>query len=68
MTDTTLTAPRPARLLRLALLLDAAVTGANGVAYLAAAGPLGDLLGLPAGLLRGFGAVLLVVRRRSSRS
>ena len=38
---------------------DGAVTGVNGVAYLAAAGPLEDLLGLPAAWLRGAGAVLL---------
>lgn len=47
-------------LLRVALQLDAVVTGANGAAYLVAAGPLGDLLGLPAELLRGAGAFLLV--------
>jgi hypothetical protein len=46
-------------LLRLALKLDAIVTGANGAAYLVAAGPLGDLLGLSPGLLRGAGAFLL---------
>ena len=45
--------------LRLALKLDAVVTGANGAAYLAAAGPLGDLLGLSPALLRGTGAFLL---------
>jgi hypothetical protein len=47
-------------LLRLALKADALVTAANGAAYLAVAGPIGDLLGLPAGLLRGIGAALLV--------
>jgi hypothetical protein len=47
-------------LLRLALKADALVTAANGAAYLAVAGPLGDLLGLSAGLLRGLGAALLV--------
>jgi hypothetical protein len=46
-------------LLRLALKLDAVVTGANGAAYLIAAGPLGDLLGLSPALLRGTGAFLL---------
>jgi hypothetical protein len=46
-------------LLRLALKADAIVTGANGAAYLAVAGPLGDLLGLPEALLRGIGALLL---------
>jgi hypothetical protein len=46
-------------LLRLALKLDAIVTGANGTAYLIAAGPLGDLLGLSPALLRGTGAFLV---------
>jgi hypothetical protein len=46
-------------LLRLALKLDAIVTGANGAAYLIAAGPLGDLLGLSPALLRGTGAFLI---------
>jgi hypothetical protein len=46
-------------LLRLALKLDAIVTGANGAAYLIAAGPLSDLLGLSPALLRGTGAFLL---------
>jgi hypothetical protein len=47
-------------LLRTALQLDAAVTGVNGAAYLALAGPLEELLGLDAALLRGTGAFLLV--------
>jgi hypothetical protein len=46
-------------LLRLALKLDAIMTGANGAAYLIAAGPLGDLLGLSPALLRGTGAFLV---------
>jgi hypothetical protein len=46
--------------LRTALKLDAIVTGANGAAYLAAAGPLEDLLGLSPALLRGIGAFLLL--------
>ena len=46
--------------LRTALKLDAVVTGANGAAYLAAAGPLEDLLGLSPALLRSTGAVLLL--------
>ena len=46
-------------LLRTALLLDAAVTGLNGAAYLAGASSLDGLLGLNAGLLRGIGAFLL---------
>ena len=47
-------------LLRSSLKLDAAVTGANGAAYLLAAPLLADLLGLPAGWLRGVGAFLLL--------
>jgi hypothetical protein len=47
-------------LLRLVLRLDAAVTGAKGVAYLAAAEPLEDLLGVSAGLLRPIGAFLVL--------
>jgi hypothetical protein len=46
--------------LRIALKLDAVVTGANGAAYLVLAGPLGDLLGLAPSLLRSIGAFLLV--------
>jgi hypothetical protein len=57
---TTTTTRRPADLLRTALLLDAAVSGANGVAYLLAAPLLADLLGVPAGVLRGLGAFLLL--------
>ena len=47
-------------MLRFVLRLDAAVTGANAVAYLAVAGPLRDLLGVPAPALRGIGAFLAV--------
>ena len=47
-------------LLRVALKLDAVVTGANGAAYLALAGPLSDLLGLEAPLLRAVGGFLLL--------
>lgn len=47
-------------LLRLALVADAAVTGANAVAYLAGAFVLDSLLGVPAGLLIGLGAFLAV--------
>lgn len=54
---TTTTAPS---LLRLALRVDAVVSGLNGAAYLLLAGPLSDLLGLPAGVLRGVGVFLLV--------
>ena len=57
------TAARPATRfavpLGLALRLDAVVTGANGLAYLVAAGPLSDLLGLDASFLRGIGLFLL---------
>ena len=51
--------PRDA-VLRLALKLDAVVTGVNGVAYLAAAEPLEELLGLPPDLVRPLGAFLVV--------
>ena len=46
--------------LRTALKLDAVVTGANGAAYLVAAGPLEDLLGLSPALLRSIGVFLLL--------
>ena len=75
MTDTTLTAPPASGRLtiRFALLLDAVISSATGVAYLVAAEPIGDLLGLSAGLLRALGAffvaygiaVWLVSRRPS---
>jgi hypothetical protein len=62
MTNTTapVTARRPLGLLPLALRLDAVVTGANGLAYLAAAPLLTGLLGVPPGVLRGLGAFLVV--------
>jgi hypothetical protein len=47
-------------LLRDVMRFDAVVTGANGVAYLALAGPLEELLGLSTPLLRGVGAFLVV--------
>jgi hypothetical protein len=50
---------RSRSLLRLALGLDAAVTGVNAVAYLAAASVLDGVLGLPAQALRGVGVFLL---------
>jgi hypothetical protein len=56
---TTTTRPAPPSLLRLALRLDAVVTGLNGAAYVLAAVPLADLLGLPPGWLRGTGLFLL---------
>ena len=57
---TTTAVRRPLVPLRLALRLDAAVTGANGAAYLLAAPLLHDLLGVPSGTLRGLGAFLLL--------
>lgn len=51
------TAPRT--MLRRFLALDAVVTGANGIAYAAASGPLGRLLGVDATLLLGIGVFLL---------
>ncbi|MFF4411530.1 hypothetical protein ACFYY8_03315 [Streptosporangium sp. NPDC001559] len=56
MTTTAVTAP----LLRLALRLDAVVTGVNGLAYLLLADPINDLLGLAVPLQRGVGVFLLV--------
>ncbi|MFF8971097.1 hypothetical protein [Streptomyces sp. NPDC014995] len=50
----------PHTALRRFLALDAVVTGANGLAYLAASGPLGRLLGVDPGLLLGLGAFLAV--------
>ena len=47
-------------LLKVALSLDAVVTGANGLAYLAAATVLDDLLGPTTSFLRLIGAFLLV--------
>jgi hypothetical protein len=48
------------RLLRLVLKLDAVVTAGNGLAYLALAGVLHDLLGYPTSVQYGVGAFLLV--------
>ncbi|WP_371102062.1 hypothetical protein [Streptomyces sp. PU_AKi4] len=48
----------PQRMLRRFLALDAVVTGANAVAYLALAGPLGRFLGAGSGLLLALGAFL----------
>ncbi|NRQ36567.1 hypothetical protein HII36_32745 [Nonomuraea sp. NN258] len=59
MTALTVTADRT-KFLRLALAADAVVTGGNGLIYLAFAGPVGELLGPDAGLLRGIGVFLLV--------
>ncbi|MBX9421908.1 MULTISPECIES: hypothetical protein [Streptomyces] len=49
---------RPHSALRRFLALDAVVTGANGIAYAAASGPLGRFLGIDAGLLFELGLVL----------
>ncbi|MGP4092516.1 hypothetical protein [Streptomyces sp. KR55] len=48
----------PQTVLRRFLALDAVVTGANGVAYLVASGPLGDFLGVTSGLLLVLGVFL----------
>ena len=47
-------------LLRGALRVDALASGATGIAYLVAAGPIGELLGLPSGFLRAVGAFSVV--------
>jgi hypothetical protein len=51
--------PRTA-LLRLALKVDAIITGANGVVYVAAANPLEDVLGVEPALTRSIGAFLVL--------
>ncbi len=53
-------AVRDAGLLRVVLSADAVVTGVNGLAYLALGSVLDGPLGLPATLLHGIGAFLLV--------
>ncbi|MFJ7771955.1 hypothetical protein ACIQ1J_27055 [Streptomyces sp. NPDC097107] len=50
----------PQLTLRRFLALDAVVTGANALAYLAFSGPLGRFLGAGSGLLLGLGAFLAV--------
>ncbi|MFD6432324.1 hypothetical protein [Streptomyces venezuelae] len=50
----------PKTMLRRFLGLDAVVTAGNGVAYVAASGPLGDFLGVDSGLLFGLGVGLLL--------
>jgi len=59
MTAITTITRRPT-LLRDVMRFDAVVTGANGIAYLALAEPLAELLGLSSPLLRGVGAFLVV--------
>ncbi|MER6097655.1 hypothetical protein ABT154_17710 [Streptomyces sp. NPDC001728] len=49
---------RPQAAVRRFLALDAVVTGANGVAYAAASGPLGEFLGVDSGLLFELGVFL----------
>ncbi|MFF4871244.1 hypothetical protein ACIPQA_15850 [Streptomyces sp. NPDC090109] len=51
---------RPHTAVRRLLALDAAVTGANGLAYAVASRPLGELLGIDAGPLLGLGLFLVV--------
>ena len=55
-----LAAAEPNALVRLALRLDAVVTGANGLAYLALAGVLDGPLGIETSTLRPIGAFLVV--------
>ncbi|MGW0601054.1 hypothetical protein ACWD11_28560 [Streptomyces sp. NPDC002776] len=50
----------PGTVLRRFLALDAVVTGTNALAYLAASGPLGRLLGVEPALLLALGAFLAV--------
>jgi hypothetical protein len=47
-------------MLRTVLRIDAVTSGANAIAYLILAGPLGDLFGVPASALRAIGAFLAV--------
>lgn len=72
MSTIALTTPARPGLLRVALRLDAAVTAANAVAYLALFSVLDGWLGVPAALLIGAGAVLLAfaafVGRLSTRA
>ncbi|MFD7322997.1 hypothetical protein ACFV9D_18200 [Streptomyces sp. NPDC059875] len=49
---------QPQSMVRRFLALDAVVTGGNGLAYLAASGPLGELLGVDSGLLLELGVLL----------
>ncbi|MCP3801630.1 hypothetical protein NLX83_20420 [Allokutzneria sp. A3M-2-11 16] len=57
----TITNTRKDAFLRVVLKIDGVGTGANGAAYLLAAGLIGPLLGLPAGVLTPVGAFLLAV-------
>ena len=60
MSALAITSLRGRELLKAVMGVDAVVTGVNGVAYLALAGPLEDLLGLSSPLLRSAGAFLVV--------
>ncbi|MFF1506581.1 hypothetical protein [Streptomyces sp. NPDC058326] len=51
---------RPQSAVRRFLALDAVVTGANGLAYATASGPLGEFLGVDAGLLLELGLFLVL--------
>ena len=57
--EATMTPLNKSTFLRRALMADAAITGTTAVMLLAGATMLQDLLGLPAGLLRGAGASLI---------
>jgi hypothetical protein len=59
-TATVSTARSSAGLLRIALKLDAVVTGANGLAYVALANVLDSPLGIPSSTLRSVGVFLLL--------
>ncbi|RJL33181.1 hypothetical protein [Bailinhaonella thermotolerans] len=59
MTAVTTAAPRTDTFLRRVLLLDAILTGASALMWVGLTGFLHDLTGLPEGLLRGAGLVLL---------
>ncbi|MEV0320908.1 hypothetical protein ACIBKX_10600 [Streptomyces sp. NPDC050658] len=50
----------PRMMLRRFLGFDSVVTTGNGIAYVAASGPLGDFLGVDSGLLFGLGVFLTV--------
>ncbi|MET8892961.1 hypothetical protein [Streptomyces albogriseolus] len=61
MSTTPLAVPaRTGAPMRRLLALDAVMTGANALAYLALSGPLGRFLGIGSGLLLGLGAFLAV--------
>jgi hypothetical protein len=57
----TVRVPDTWQLLRRALVVDSAACGASGIVLLLGAGPLADLFGLPAALLRTVGLLLLPV-------